>query len=163
MKKIILITSILFSVSACSSEVLDQSVTQNNTTATTSSTNAQIETCTTTATIFNCNSNSDRYYLCISSDVGYIFTNLNGNQSKILFTTDQKSDFEFSNYHRFKVNQNSLSFSSKYKKFELFDYYDEESQPPESEIGIVISDLKGNIEEEISCEADSVSNLVEFE
>lgn len=153
----------MFSVSACSSEALDQSVTQNNTTAITSSTNAQIETCTTTATIFNCNSNGDSYYLCISSDVSYIFANLNGNQSKILFTTEQKSEFEYSNYHRFKVNQNSLSFSSKHKKYELFDYYDEESQPPESEIGIVISDLEGNIEQEISCEADSISNLGEFE
>ncbi|GAB2198322.1 hypothetical protein [Sessilibacter sp. MAH4] len=113
--------------------------------------------------IFSCVGESQRYKLCKLMDERFVFLHQTHEQIDVAFECNSSNHFEFSNYHRFKVNQNSLSFSTHDKKFELFDYYDEESQPPESEIGIVISDLEGNIEEEISCQADSVSNLVEFE
>lgn len=113
--------------------------------------------------IFSCVGEYQHYELCKLIDGGFVFLHHIHEQIDVVFENNSSNYFEFTNYHRFKVNQNSLSFSTNDKKFELFDYYDEESQPPESEIGIVISDLDGNIKEEISCEADSVSNLGEFE
>ena len=111
---------------------------------------------------FRCPSGEDLYILCESVSGGFLFLKGHDQTSSEVFFSGQPEKYFYSNYHRFKVIQNTVSFSSESKKYELFDYSDEESQPPLVEYGLTIAHGEGE-PESIYCDDGAVSNISQLE
>lgn len=109
---------------------------------------------------FSCSVGKKIYTLCDIGKGKLSFTEEEENkQTTLIFTGDTQNDFNFSNYHRFKTTQNSLVFTSG-QKYELFEYLDEEIEPAEKELGIIIGsdDQVSNL----YCDPGSKSKIAEI-
>jgi hypothetical protein len=108
---------------------------------------------------FDCISGDQRFVLCERDSKALQFISYKNDLMKDHFTGITGKEFKFSNYHRYKVNQNTVSFKSKLANYEVFEYSDEESTPKIEEYGIIITPLKNNQSINLVCKGQVTSNI----
>ena len=108
---------------------------------------------------FQCQSGNQKFILCDHGKKKLMF--LSYKKGKLIdhIIGSTEKDFYFSNYHRFKVNQNTVYFSSEYANYEIYEYSDEELTPKMERYGVVITPFKSAPTINLSCGKKMTSKL----
>lgn len=111
---------------------------------------------------FQCKTGTTVYNLCRTSEKNITFFEYNEKSIQIIFQSNDINEFSYSNYTRYKVIQNTVTFQDNLNQYEIFDYLGEDIDPPEYEVGLVINNSKDGSKINHYCNEGAISNLSFF-